>query len=290
MNNSSSSYVILGSNGYIAPRHSKAIKENGGILKSIIDIDFDNFVNIYPKKIKKFYSLHDYLNNEINLADFMCICSPNHLHEDQIESSLKAGMNIICEKPVAMSLEGLKKLQNIEKISPGKVNSIFQMRLHPEILKLKKKVSNREKYKIEFYYVGRRNIDYFNTWKGKDSLSGGIITNIGVHYFDLLLNIFGDYKNIEIKDNSTYKSSGEMQLENGNVSWLISFDEKDKKKYLAKDLNSFRLLKVNDKELNLGYINQDLHSLSYKEILNGNGFSLDDAKMSIKFIDDVKKL
>ena len=81
MNNSSSSYVILGSNGYIAPRHSKAIKENGGILKSIIDIDFDNFVNIYPKKIKKFYSLHDYLNNEINLADFMCICSPNHLHD-----------------------------------------------------------------------------------------------------------------------------------------------------------------------------------------------------------------
>lgn len=284
-------YVLVGSSGYIAPRHIRAIKETGGIITSIIDLDFtEESLELLPQNVKRYNSISDYIESNSSLADYMSICSPNFLHEEQVSLALKANMNVICEKPVALSEKGVKELENIESTSSGTVSSILQLRLHPEILKLKKLISSSNQHKIQLTYVAKRDSDYFKTWKGNDFLSGGMITNVGIHYFDLLLYIFGDYKSIKLKSNSPNQSLGYLDLLGGSVDWLLSFNQEDIKKYLTSETNSYRSITVDGTEIDFSYVDEDLHTISYKEVLNGRGFSLRDAKLSIRMLDEVKAM
>ena len=291
MNQKPIEYVLVGSSGYIAPRHIRAIKDTGGIITAIVDLDFsEESLKLLPDNIQKYNSIPEYIETNTPLADYMSICSPNFLHEEHVSLALKADMNVICEKPVALSEKGVRELENIQNTSSGTVSSILQLRLHPEIIKLKQLISSSSLHKIKLTYVAKRNAEYFKTWKGDESLSGGMITNVGIHYFDLLLYIFGDYKTIKLKNNSSNHSSGYLELSGGSVEWLLSFNEEDIDKYLTKETNSYRSITIDGTEIDFSYVDEDLHTISYKEVLNGNGFSLGDAKLSIRMLDEVKAM
>ena len=218
-------YAIVGASGYIAPRHVKAINETNGRVTSIIDINYtEESLRLFPDNVERFSNIQEYLNNTSSICDFLVICSPNFLHEEQISVALDAGLNVICEKPVALNLKGLKRLQDIETISAGCVNTILQLRLHPSIQILKESVHSSKTNKVQLIYVAKRSKEYFETWKGKKNLSGGMITNVGIHYLDLMTHLFGEVLDLEVETNDFNKSSGKLYLENGSVEWLFSFN------------------------------------------------------------------
>lgn len=284
------SFLIVGFGGYIAPRHISAIKDLDGEIKGIIDIKFDeDSLNLLPRNIQKASTLDEYFNKYPSSIDYLVICSPNFLHEEQIIKGLEMNMDIISEKPLALNGSGLLRLKNAEDNSEGKINCILQLRLHPVVEKLKLLVDglNEENHEINLVYVAKRDDSYFETWKGDISLSGGLLLNLGVHYFDLLLNVFGESKNIFLEENSIRRSKGSMDLKKGSVNWLFSFEKDDIEKLVPRSNSAYRSITVDGNEIEFSNISEDLHTKSYREILSGNGFSLKDASSSINLIDKI---
>jgi len=280
-------FGLIGAAGYVAPRHMQAIKNTGNELVAALDInDSVGILDSYFPNCKFFtrqesFDRHIIKNEKL---DYMVVCSPNYLHEAHCKLGLRAGANVICEKPLSLTVENLIQLQKIEKETQRKIYSILQLRLHPSIQILKHMIDKNKYYNVELKYITPRGPWYFQSWKGDKKKSGGIETNIGIHFFDMLIWLFGDVQTFDIKNRNKQQSSGILQLERATVSYHLSLDKKDlpdsKQKF-------YRSMKVNGIEIRFDNVFSELHTESYRKILNGEGYGIKD---SIKAIDLVQKI
>jgi len=286
-------FALIGASGYIDPRHVKAIKSNGGDLLALLDphdsvgyID-QFFPNAsYFKETERLDRHLDRLKRKNTPVDYVSVCSPNYLHDAHIRLSLRNGCNVICEKPLVLKNEHIDALEVLEKETNRKIYTILQLRYHPTILQLKNQIQqNPDKtYEIDLKYITPRGKWYDFSWKSDFDKSGGVVTNIGIHFFDMLLWIFGEVKDFEVK-NSTRNSKGTLILEKAKVNYYLSLDEKD---LPWTEWKPYRSIKINNQELEFSSGFTDLHIKSYEEILNGNGFRLEDVRPVIKLVEKLK--
>ena len=285
-------FALIGASGYIAPRHVEAIKYTNNELVALLD-PYDGIGYIdqyYPnssyfKEPERFDRHLDRLRRKGQGIDYVSICSPNYLHDSHIRLALRNQCNVICEKPLVLIYEHLEALKSIEKETGKVINTILQLRYHPTIKALKEKYLNTNKFhKISIDYITPRGLWYDYSWKGDLEKSGGVASNIGVHFFDMLLWIFGDLKDFEfINTNKT--SRGTLILENAEVKYNLSIQKED----LPWDKwKPFRSLKINNNELEFSTGFTELHNISYQEILRGNGFTLKDIEPAIKLIEKIR--
>jgi UDP-N-acetyl-2-amino-2-deoxyglucuronate dehydrogenase len=292
-------FALIGVAGYIAERHLKAIKETENNLVATLD-KFDcvgKIDNYFPgadffTEYERFDRHIDKLKRENISIDYVSICTPNYLHDSHIRFALRQGADAICEKPVVLNPWNIDALQVIEKETGKKVNNILQLRLHPSIIELKKKIENGPKdkvYDIDLTYITSRGNWYFISWKGDVQKSGGVATNIGVHFFDMLTWIFGDVKENLVHISESSKAAGFLKLERANVRWFLSVDFNDiPDEIKRKNQRTFRSITVEGEEIEFSGGFTDLHTLTYQGILKGDGFGLEETKRSIETVFNIR--
>ncbi len=293
-------FALIGAAGYIAPRHLKAIKDTNNNLIAALDkfdsvgimdsyfpnadffVEFERF-DRHIEKIKR--------QKNINL-DYVSICTPNYLHDAHIRSALRRDAHAICEKPIVLNPWNIDALTDIENETGKKVYTILQLRLHPSIIALKNKVMNGPKdkvYDIDLTYLTSRGHWYYTSWKGDVSKSGGIASNIGVHFYDMLSWIFGDVKGNKVHMHTHDRAAGYLELENARVRWFLSIDYKTIPKDLRdKGQRTYRSIKIDGEEIEFSGGFTELHTKSYEGILDGRGFGLSDARQSIEIVQTIR--
>lgn len=291
-------FAIIGVGGFIAPRHLKAIKETGNTLLAAVDKNdsvgiLDSF---FPDaaffiEFERFDRHVEKLKRRGQKIDFFVICSPNYLHDAHIRFALRYGAEVICEKPLVLNPWNISTLSDIEIEMHKKINTILQLRLHPEILDLKKRIESDEnnKYEVELTYITSRGNWYYTSWKGDESKSGGIATNIGIHFFDMLIWIFGKVESSIVNLHTFDRAAGVLHLQNARVKWFLSINEDSLPSDVKQNgLKTYRIIKVNEKiqEFSEGFT--DLHTKSYNYILEGKGFGLNDSLPSIQLTHDIR--
>lgn len=297
-------FALIGAAGYIASRHMKAIKETNNDL--VVALDKNDSVGIIDRyfpdadffiEFERFDRHVDKLKRKQKRIDFVSIATPNYLHDAHIRWALRSGCNAICEKPLVLNPWNIEGLEEIERETGKRVYNILQLRLHPSIIELKKQVDSELKrdpdrvYDIDLTYLTSRGRWYFISWKGDETKSGGIATNIGIHFFDMLLWIFGEIRENIVHIKTPYVNAGYMELKHARIRWFLSvlYD------YIPEDVKkmgkrTFRSIKVNGEEIEFSGGFTDLHTESYKKILNGNGFELKDARPSIEIVSTIRNL
>lgn len=291
-------FAIIGIAGYIAPRHVKAIKDTGNKLIAALDpFDSVGFLDSYFPEADYFseyerFDRHiDKLKRQGIKTDYISICSPNYLHDSHIRFALKNGSEAICEKPLVLNPWNVDALAEIEKETGMKVNTILQLRLHPSIIKLKQKIEqNQQKiYDIDLTYITSRGNWYYFSWKGDIQKSGGIATNIGIHFFDMLIWLFGEVKEQKVFLSQPNKASGLIILKNARVRWFLSLDINDMPVELREqNKRTFRSITLDGEEIEFSDGFTDLHTESYKNIIAGNGFGLEQARPSIELVYNIR--
>ena len=285
-------FALIGAAGYVAPRHMKAIKDTGNILIAAVDPNdsvgvLDSF---FPEckfftEIERFDRHLEKLRQQNEGIDYISICSPNYLHDSHCRLALRLKADVICEKPLVLNPWNLDQLKTIEKDSGKRISNILQLRNHPELIKLKEKVDNSSFfYNVTLKYVIPRGPWYHVSWKGKEGKSGGILTNIGIHFFDMLLWIFGPVKSFKLNLINKEKAEGELFLEKASVKWFLSTDRKDSPTDTA-----YRSLTVDNNEIRFDKVFNDLHTVAYQNIINGNSFNIDECRPSIKLVYNMKR-
>lgn len=292
-------FAIIGAGGYIAPRHMKAIKDTGnnllaaldkhdsvGILDSYFpDADFFTEFERFDRHLEKQKRLG-------NKTDFVSVCSPNYLHDAHIRFGLRIGADVICEKPIVLNPWNIDALEEIERETGKQVFTILQLRLHPAIKALKEKLDadkSGKRYRVNLQYITSRGHWYHTSWKGDMQKSGGIATNIGVHFFDMLLWIFGDVKQNSISLHTHTSAAGELQLDKADINWMLSIDAKTlPAEAKASGKRTFRSLTINDDAIEFSDGFTELHTQSYADIIAGNGFSLTETKKAIELVHDIR--
>jgi UDP-N-acetyl-2-amino-2-deoxyglucuronate dehydrogenase len=294
-------FALIGAAGYIAPRHMKAIKEVGGELVAAFDpydgvgVMDSHFPDAdFFTEFERFDRHIDKLRREGQPIDYITICSPNYLHDAHIRFALRAGCDVICEKPLVLNPWNVDALKEIEEETGKKVFTILQLRLHESIIALREKVLNGPAdkiYDVDLQYMTSRGKWYHYSWKGDVKKSGGIATNIGVHFFDMLTWIFGDVVENNVHEHTNEAASGNLKFEKANVSWLLSIDY-DRIPQDVRDAGkrTYRTLKMEGEEIEFSDGFTELHTRSYEEILNGKGFGLNDAIESIKISGYIRAL
>jgi len=290
----SKNFALIGAAGYIAPRHMRAIKDTGNKLLAALDpFDSVGIIDSYFPATDFFTEterfdrhLDKLKRGKTNKVDFVSICSPNYLHDAHIRLALRNNANAICEKPLLLNPWNIDSLTEIEKESGRKIYNILQLRHHPVIVSLKEKfdkLPNDKKHNIQLTYITSRGKWYYYSWKGAEEKSGGIVTNIGIHFFDMLSWIFGKVQNSHLHLMQPNKASGMLELENANVSWYLSLDSNDIPANAKENgLTTYRSITIDDEEIEFSGGFTDLHTLSYEKILNGNGFGIEDSRQSIE--------
>ena len=288
-------FALIGVSGFVAIRHLQAIKDTGNILLASLD-RFDSVGRLdsfFPEsdffvEFERFDRHIDKLKRQNIRADYVSICSPNYLHDSHIRFALRHGADAICEKPVVLNPWNIDALEQIEKETGKHIYNILQLRLHPSIIELKNKIQNApagKVYDIDLTYITSRGNWYHISWKGDEQKSGGIATNIGVHFFDMLTWIFGGVRENIVHYSDRQKASGFLGLENARIRWFLSIDYNDipaKQKQNGQRTYRSILMDGNEFEFSDGFT--DLHTLTYKNILNGTGFSLDETRRSIETV------
>lgn len=295
-------FAVIGVGGYVAPRHLRAIKECGGnVLCAIDKHDSVGIMDSYfPHahfftEFERFDRHIDKLHRQAQGIEYFSICSPNYLHDSHIRYALKNGAHAICEKPLVLNPWNLETLLRLEEESGKKVYNILQLRLHPKIIALKESIQSalstnpNHVYEIDLSYITSRGNWYFTSWKGDQSKSGGIASNIGIHFFDMLLWIFGKVQKNELYFKSEKTMVGYLELEHARVKWFLSVDNSTLPQDI-KDLGkpTYRSLKINQEEFEFSDGFTDLHTLSYQDILNGGGFSAIEAQPSIELVYELR--
>ena len=286
-------FGIIGVAGYIAVRHLHAIKETGNNLLASLD-KFDSVGRIdsyFPEsdffvEFERFDRHFDKLKRTGTKIDYVSICSPNYLHDSHIRFALRHQAEAICEKPIVLNPWNVDALQEIENETGRKIYTVLQLRLHPKILELREKIRNGPKgkiYDIDMTYVTSRGNWYSISWKGDIQKSGGVATNIGIHFFDMLSWIFGDTRKNIVHISEPHKAAGYLELENARVRWFLSLDYNDIP-VLCKEAGkrTFRSITIDGEEIEFSEGFADLHTLTYKEILAGRGFGLKEARQSVE--------
>ncbi len=291
-------FALIGAAGYIAPRHMKAIKDTGNTLTAALDkCDSVGIIDSYfPDadfftEFERFDRHIDKLRRKGEGIDYVSICSPNYLHDAHIRFALRNGADAICEKPLVLNPWNLDALQEVERETGNRVYNVLQLRVHPEIVKLKdiveREYKKREsKYKIDLSYITSRGKWYFVSWKGDINKSGGVATNIGIHFFDMLIWIFGDVKHYEVHYSEPLKKmAGYLELEKAEVRWFLSVDSKDLPEVAIRDgKRTYRSITLEGKEIEFSGGFTDLHTVVYQRILQGKGFGIEDARPSIELV------
>jgi UDP-N-acetyl-2-amino-2-deoxyglucuronate dehydrogenase len=294
-------FALIGASGYIAPRHMKAMKETGHNLIAALDPNdsigiMDSFfpdANFFTE-FERFDRHIDKLrrSNGGNAVDYVAITSPNYLHDAHIRFALRSGTDAICEKPLVLNPWNIDGLAEIERDMGRRVNTILQLRLHPAIISLKEKVahqSNANKYDVDLTYITSRGNWYLQSWKGDDKKSGGIATNIGVHFYDMLHFIFGKLQANVVHYSSPTKAGGYLEYEHARVRWFLSVDVNDVPKSVqAVGQRTYRSITANGQEIEFSGGFADLHTRSYEEILAGRGFGLEDNRTAIETVASIR--
>ena len=290
-------FALIGASGYIAPRHLKAIKETGNNLVAALDpFDSVGIMDSYFPETNFFveperFDRHlDKLRrkNEGNQVNYVSICSPNYLHDSHIHMALRNEAHAICEKPIVLNPWNIDALQSIEKETGYDIYTILQLRLHPSIIALKKEIDegpDDKIYDVDLSYITSRGNWYQISWKGDAEKSGGVATNIGVHFFDMLSYVFGEVKDNIVHYSDKNKAAGYLEFKKARVRWFLSIDYNDiPKEIQAAGQRTFRSITVNNKEIEFSGGFTDLHTTSYQNILDGNGFRLEEGRSSINTV------
>jgi UDP-N-acetyl-2-amino-2-deoxyglucuronate dehydrogenase len=293
-------FALIGAAGYVAPRHMRAIKETGNDLVCALDpydgigIMDSYFPDAYfftePERFDR--HLDKLRRRGDKKIDYVSICSPNYLHDAHIRMALRNDAHAICEKPLVLNPWNLDGLQEIEAETGRKIYPILQLRLHPVIRELKKQIESAPRDKVwdvDLTYITSRGRWYFISWKGNVQKSGGVATNIGVHFFDMLGWIFGNCTGIELLVDSPEKAKGKLFFENARVNWFLSVDEKDlPSEAVTSGKRTFRKIDIEGQELEFSEGFTDLHTESYRNILSGGGFGIEDARKSIEIVSKLR--
>lgn len=288
-------FVIIGVSGYIAPRHIDAIKNTNNNLTACVDlkINSNEIKKIFPNTecFSSFELFSQYVESNKGNIDYIVICSPNYLHYDHCVWALKQGIDVICEKPLTLNYRELDILEELERKHEARLWSILQLRLHESILKLKDKYSdltNKSDMTVDLTYITPRNVDYLKTWKGDIEKSGGVLFNIGLHFFDMLLHIFGELKSNEVHHKEPHVLSGVISFKFVTVRWFLSILDKHSPYYLEKKDNlTFRSIVFDGKELNFSSGFDKLHTFAYEKILIGKGYGISQNRAVMKLLEEI---
>jgi UDP-N-acetyl-2-amino-2-deoxyglucuronate dehydrogenase len=285
-------YALIGASGYIAPRHMKAIRDTGG--DRVVAYDPNDSVGIldshFPDahfftEFERFDRHVDKLRRRGERLDYVSIASPNYLHDAHCRFALRSGADVICEKPLVLNPWNIDGLAEIERDMGKRIYSILQLRLHPAIIALRDKFRNStKKHTVELTYCTSRGRWYHASWKGDDSKSGGVATNIGVHFFDMLSFVFGKVQNNVAHLRTPERAAGFIECERANVSWFLSVDRNDLPASVQGKKTTYRSITVDGEEVEFSEGFTDLHTRSYEEVLAGNGFGLSEVRPSIEIV------
>lgn len=289
-------YALIGVAGFVAPRHLRAIKDTSGNLLAAVDrFDSVGLLDSYFPDTQFFVEFErfdrhiDKLRRRGEGIDYISICSPNYLHDAHIRFSLRSGCSAICEKPIVLNPWNIPPLQDIERETGQRTYAILQSRLHPAIAALKERYAapSETKVDVELTYITSRGSWYDYSWKGDDGKSGGLPTNIGVHFFDALIWIFGRVQWSVVHLLEPRRASGFLELERARVRWFLSIRPSDLPEVASG--SSFRSITVANEKVEFSDGFTDLHTSSYRAILDGQGFGLDDALPSIDLVSSIRR-
>ena len=293
-------FGIMGAAGFIAPRHMKAIKETGNEL--VVAIDPSDSVGVldsyFPNshfftEFERFDRHVDKIRRKGAPVDCFCICSPNYLHDSHTRFALRSGADAICEKPLVINPWNLDALETFEKESDRRIYSILQLRLHPSVIALKRKIDASPpdtKFDVTLTYITGRGRWYQSSWKGDEAKSGGIAANIGIHFFDMLFWIFGRPVLSKVHHSEPQRMAGYLDLERARVRWLLSINDTDLPAEVRQQgLRTFRSLTIDGSDIDFSTGFDNLHTASLQEILNGRGYGVNDARVSIEAVYEIHK-
>lgn len=293
-------FAIMGASGYIAPRHMKAVADTGNRLVAAFDPNdsigvIDSFAPeaAFFTEFERFDRFVDILrrDDDPRRIDYVSICSPNYLHNPHMRFALRSGADAICEKPLVLSPNELDELAEVERHAGRRINTILQLRLHPAIISLREKTGGAAdtKFDVDLTYITSRGNWYLESWKGDAHKSGGIATNIGVHFFDMLHFLFGDLQSSVVHIASDTKSAGYLEYERARVRWFLSIDVNDvPDPERARGQRTYRSITVSGQELEFSGGFTDLHTRSYEEILAGRGFGLEENRVAIEAVSAIR--
>jgi len=287
-------FALIGAAGFVAPRHIQAIYDTGNNLVAALDPhdSVGRLDKYFPDcafftEVERFDRHLEKLRREDRGVDYVSVCSPNYLHDAHCRLAMRIGADVICEKPAVINPWNLDQLIEIEKETQRKVNVVLQLRLYPELIELKEKFTSTDKiHNVKINYVTPRGRWYYESWKGKEEKSGGLLVNIGIHLFDLVTWLFGNVKDVQVEEKNIDKVSGMLTLDKASVEWTLSLDRADLPK--SSDV-SHRLITIDGKPIQFDNVFTSLHTEVYKDVLNGYGFGLEDARPSIELVHKLRK-
>ena len=292
-------FTLIGAAGYIAPRHMQAIRDTQNDLVAamdtndsvgIIDSYFPNAA--FFTEFERFDRHLEKLKRAGKKVDYVSICSPNYLHDAHIRFGLRYGADVICEKPIVLNPWNIDALEELEKETGNHVYNILQLRLHPSIIALKEKVNAAPKDKIfefDLTYITSRGTWYYTSWKGNTEKSGGIATNIGVHFYDMLQWVFGPVKENIVHIHTHDRAAGYFEFEKAKVRWFLSINSETLPEDVrAKGKRTYRSINIEGEELEFSDGFTDLHTLSYRDILSGGGFRIGEARAAIEIVHQIR--
>ena len=293
-------FALIGAGGYIAPRHMKAIKDTGNNL--VAALDKNDSVGIldsyFPEadfftEFERFDRHLEKLKRLGTKIDYVSVFSPNYLHDAHIRFGLRIGADVICEKPIVLNPWNIDALEEIEKETGGRVFTILQLRLHPAIIALKQKINAApagKKYTVDLQYITSRGHWYHTSWKGDITKSGGIATNIGVHFFDMLMWVFGEVKENNVTQHTTTTASGNLELEKATVNWMLSIDVNTlPAEVRVAGKRTFRTLTIDGDAFEFSEGFTELHTQSYHDIMAGKGFPMSESKRAIELVHKIRQ-
>ena len=292
-------FAITGVAGFVAPRHLNAIRDTGHRLVAAVDphdavglLDRYSFGVRFFTEIERFdRHLEKLKRSSDERVDYVSICSPNYLHDAHIRMALRAGAHAICEKPIVINPWNLDPLQELERESGKRISTVLQLRLHPTVLAFRESLAADagRRHQVTLTYVTARGRWYDVSWKGSDERSGGIVTNIGIHFFDLLLWLFGGVRRSDVHQREAARAAGSLELERADVRWFLSTDAADLPFAPAPGKRAtFRTMIVNGAQLEFSDGFNDLHTRVYEEVLAGRGCGIDAARLSIELTHQIR--
>lgn len=294
-------FALIGAAGYVAPRHMRAIRDTENKLVAAFDpSDSVGVLDGYSRDIAFFTEFERFDRHaeklrrlgEAERLHYVSICSPNYLHDAHIRFALRIGADAICEKPLVLNPWNLDALAEFEQEAGRKIHNVLQLRVHPSIVQLREKVGSvkrNKKHNVDLAYITSRGRWYFTSWKGDVNKSGGLASNIGVHFFDMLTWIFGVCLSKEVYVSDDWRMAGFLELEKANVRWFLSVDSRDlPEKAADAGRPTFRSIKVDGEEIEFSDGFGDLHTLVYRDVLSGGGFGLEDTRQAIDLVHDLR--
>jgi UDP-N-acetyl-2-amino-2-deoxyglucuronate dehydrogenase len=292
-------FALIGAGGYIAPRHMRAIKDTGNNLLAALDKhDSVGILDSYFPEANFFTEFERFdrhlekLKRQEIRTDYVSVCSPNYLHDSHIRFGLRIGADVICEKPIVLNPWNIDALLEIEKETGKNIYTILQLRLHPAMIALKEKIDaapSNKRYAITLQYITSRGNWYHTSWKGDIQKSGGIATNIGVHFFDMLMWIFGAVQENNVIQHDADTAKGNLILEKANINWMLSIDANALPPAVkAAGKRTYRILSIDGDEFEFSEGFTELHTRSYEEIIKGNGYRIGETKAAIQVVHDIR--